>query len=113
MPGNGEQPPGRFDEARKRAREAANDAVGDRLDSIVAGADELQQVFEDLKLTDAAAFEQLTRIVRDAADRNESVGQVIDRLKAIGQVGTRLAEKVAGLTPADVLRVLVGGEGEG
>ena len=86
----------------ERARKAANEAVGDELDRIVAGTDELQQVFEALKLTDEASYEQLTGIVRDAADRNESIGQVVGRLQVIGQVGRRLAEKVAGLTPADL-----------
>ena len=85
--------------------------MGDKLDRIVAGTDELQQVFEALKLTDEASYEQLTGIVRDAADRNESIGQVVDRLKVIGEVGSWLAEKVAGLTPADLLRLLVS-EGE-
>ena len=113
MTGNGEKPPRNFDEARQRAREAANEAVGDQLDRIVAGTDELQQVFEDLKLQDEASYEQLTGIVRDAADRNESIGQVVERLQVIGQVGRRLAEKVAGLTPADLLRVLASEEGEG
>ena len=87
--------------------------MGDKLDRIVAGTDELQLVFEALKPKDEASYEQLTGIVRAAADRNESIGQVVDRLKAIGQVGRRLAEKVAGLTPADVLRVLASAEGEG
>ena len=111
MPGNGEKPPRNFDKARERARKAANEAVGDKLDRIVAGTDELQQVFEALKLKDEATYEQLTGIVRDAADRNESIGQVVDRLQVIGQVGRRLAEKVAGLTPADLLRVLASEEG--
>ena len=83
--------------------------MGDKLDRIVAGTDELQQVFEALKLKDEASYEQLTGIVRAAADRNESIGQVVDRLQVIGQVGRRLAEKVAGLTPADLLRVLARG----
>ena len=89
MPGNGEKPPRNFDKARERARKAANEAVGDKLDRIVAGTDELQQVFEALKLKDEASYEQLTGIVRDAADRNESIGQVVDRLLVIGQVGRR------------------------
>ena len=56
-------------------------------------------MFEALKLNDEASYEQLTGIVRDAADRNESIEQVVDRLKVVGR---RLAEKVAGLTPADL-----------
>ena len=69
QPGNGEKPPRNFDKARERARKAANEAVGDELDRIVAGTDELQQVFEALKLKDEASYEQLTGIVRDAASR--------------------------------------------
>ena len=106
MTGNGEKSPRDFAEARRRARKAANKAVGDELDRIVAGADELQQVFDDLKLQDEATYEQLTSIVRDAADRNESIGQIIDRLKAIGELGSRLAENAAGLTPSALLRLL-------
>ena len=113
MTGNGEKSSRDFDEARRRAREAANKAVGDKLDRIVAGTDELQQVFDDLKLQDEATYEQLTSIVREAAERNESIGEVVERLKAIGEVGRRLAERVAGLTPVDLLRVLSSEEGEG
>ena len=108
MTGSGEKPPRDFDEARQRAREAANEAVGDKLDRIVAGTDELQQVFEDLKLQDEATYERVAGIVREAAERNESIGEVVERLKVIGEVGSWLAEKVAGLTPADVLRLLAG-----
>ena len=31
-------------------------------------------------------------IVRDAGERNESIGPVVERLKVIGEVGSRLAE---------------------
>ena len=112
MTGSEEKPPRDFKEARRTAREAANEAVGDRLDHIVAGADELQQVFEDLKLKDQATYEQLTSIVREAAERNESIGQIVERLKVIGEVGSRLAEKVVGLTPAELLSLLVSEVGE-
>ena len=108
MTGNAEKSPRDFDKARRRARKAANKAVGDKLDRIVAGTDELQQVFEDLKLQDEATYERVAGIVREAAERNESIGEVVERLKVIGEVGSWLAEKVAGLTPADVLRLLAG-----
>ena len=62
-------------------------------------------------LQDEATYEQLTSIVREAAERNESIGEVVDRLRVIGEVGSRLAEKVAGLRPADLLRLLAS-EGE-
>ena len=55
----------------------------------------------------------LAGIVPDAAERNESIGQVVDWLQVIGQVGRWLAAKVAELTPADLLRVLASEEGEG
>ena len=73
MPANRERAQRNFDKARERGRKAANEAVGDKLDRIVAGTDEVQLVFEALKLKDEASYEQLTGIVRDAADRGASI----------------------------------------
>lgn len=112
MAGNGEKSPRNFDKARRKAREAANEAVGNKLHRIVAGAGELEQVLDELKLQDEATYRQLTSIVRAAAGRNESIGQFTDRLKAIGEVGSRLAENAAGLTPVAFLKVLAKGEVE-
>ena len=109
MAGRTKGPRRNFRAARRRAREAANGAVGDELDHVVAGADELERVLADLKLHDDATYRHLTRIVRDATNRNESIGSLIARLRAVGGAGFRLAESVEGLTPAGLLGRL--GEG--
>ena len=82
MTGSGENPPRDFEEARRRARYAANEAVGDKLDRIIAGADELQQVFEDLKLKDEVTYERVAGIVEMhielCLELNRSLAQSMD-----------------------------------
>ena len=95
-----------FDEARKRARSAADKAVGDELDHVVAASDELERVFDSLKQQDPATRSRLMGIVQDATHRNESIGTLIERLRAAGEAGIRLAETVEGLTPAGLLKRL-------
>ncbi len=98
---------GAFEEARRKAREAAEAAADKRLDGIVAKADGLAREFSELKLTDEATYRQLIRIVQEATERNESIGQIAERFKALGGIGSRLAKEIAKLTPASLLDFLL------
>ena len=97
-----------FAEARRRAREAGDAAVGDMLDAITQQAAQLEQIFDDLKLTDQATYDSLAEIVRDATDRNESIATVIDRIRVLSAVGQELAERIGDITSGGALAALRG-----
>ncbi len=97
-----------FAEARRRARGAGDTAVGDQLDAIIQQAAQLEQIFDDLKLSDQATYDSLTEIVRGATDRNEAIATVIDRIRVLGAVGQELAEKIGDITSGGALAVLRG-----
>ena len=69
-----------FGEARKKAREAGRHAVGNKLEEINEQADELEGIFDTLKLTDQETYDELTKIVKEATAKNESVASVIERV---------------------------------
>jgi hypothetical protein len=97
-----------FKEARKRAREAADEAVGDKLDAILQVADQLEDIFDELELSDKDTYDGLTEIVRDATEKNESIAAVIERVKALGEVGQELAVKITEITSAGALAAVRG-----
>lgn len=46
------------------------------------------------ELTDQAEYDRLMEIVNESTQRNESIGQFMDRLKALGSSGESLLKKV-------------------
>lgn len=46
------------------------------------------------ELTDQAEYDRLMVIVNEATQRNESIGQLVDRLKALGSGSAELLAKV-------------------
>ena len=92
-----------FGEARKKARAAADEAVGDELDAIIQVAARLERIFDDLELGDRETYDSLTAIVREATDKNESIAAIIERVKALGAAGEELATKIADITSAGAL----------
>jgi len=98
-----------MDKARAKARAQADDAVKDDLDQITAQADQLRGIFDDLKLTDPATYDELIKIVDDATAKNESIASVVDRLKALGAVGTKLAGSITNVASGAALNLASGG----
>ncbi len=95
-----------FKKAREKSRNAADDAVGDKLDKINEQADKLRGVFDALKLTDQATYDGLIEIVESATAKNESIASVIDRVKALGEAGVELAGTIGNLSSGGALAVL-------
>lgn len=97
-----------FREARRKAREAADEAVGDKLDAILDVAAQLEGIFGELELSDQETHASLIKIVRDATEKNESLATVIDRVRDLGDVGQELAERIAEVTSAGALAAVRG-----
>jgi hypothetical protein len=95
-----------FTKARKKATDAADAAVGDRLDKIDQQASELAGIFDDLKLTDQATYDALVAIVEDATEKNLSIASVIDNVKALGAAGTKLAGKLGDLSSGGAMQLV-------
>jgi hypothetical protein len=87
-----------IDEADKKSAAKADAAVKDDLDAITREADQLESIFNSLKLTDPATHEKLVRIVEEARVKNEAVASVLTRIKAIGAAGQRLAASLGNLS---------------
>ena len=97
-----------FREARRKAKEAADEAVGDKLDAILQVAAHLEEIFHELELSDQEVYDGLTEIVRDATEKNESLATVIDRVRTLGEVGQELATRIADVTSAGALAAVRG-----
>ena len=95
-----------IDDAADAAKKEANAATDDELNEIQGQAAQLQGIFDDLKLTDKATYDQLINIVEEATQRNESIAAVIDRVKALGAAGMKLAETIGNLSSGGALTVL-------
>jgi len=99
----------RLAKARAKAKAQADGVVNDDLDQITAQADQLQGIFNDLKLTDPATYDELVKIVDEANANNESIASVVDRVKALGAAGTKLASSITNVASGAALNVASGG----
>lgn len=99
----------RLAKARAKAKAQADGVVNDDLDQITAQADQLQGIFDDLKLTDPATYDELVKIVDEANANNESIASVVDRVKALGAAGTKLASSITNVASGAALNVASGG----
>jgi biopolymer transport protein ExbD len=96
----------KIDEARAKARRQADDKVDDDLAQITVQADQLRGIFDGLKLTDQATYDELIKIVADATAKNESVASVVDRLKTLGEAGVKLAGSITSVASGGPLGIL-------
>lgn len=86
-----------FSEAREKAKAAGDSAVGGKLDDITQQAADMEKIFDELKLTDQATYDELIKIVEDATMKNESLASVVDRVKALGTAGATLAGQIVNI----------------
>jgi len=98
-----------FSKARKKAREAGDAAVGDKLDEVTQQASNMEEIFDELKLTDQATYDELIKIVEDATSKNQSVASVVDRLKDLGKAGKKLAGSITRVASESALDIASGG----
>ncbi|MEJ2653034.1 MAG: hypothetical protein P8173_14915 [Gammaproteobacteria bacterium] len=95
-----------IDDADAKAAAEADKVVQDDLDQISAQATQLRGIFEKLRLTDRKTYDQLTQIIEDATRQNESIGHVIERLKALGAAGSMLADSIANVASGGTIGLL-------
>lgn len=96
-----------IDEAAAKAKAKADAPTKDELEDIEAQADKLASIFNDLETIDPATYEQLIKVVEAATQKNESVAVVVDRLKALGEVGKKLAVSVGNLSSGGALKAVL------
>ena len=99
----------RLAKARAKAKAQADGVVNGDLDQITAQADQLRGIFDDLKLSDPATYDELIKIVDEATAKNESIASVVDRVKALGAAGTKLAGSITNVASGAALNVASGG----
>jgi hypothetical protein len=97
-----------FRKAREKAKKAGRKAVGNKLEEINEQADELEGIFDALKLTDQETYDELVKIVKEATAKNESVASVIARVKELGAAGVKLAGTIADISSGGTLAALRG-----
>lgn len=95
-----------FSKAREKARAAGDAAVGDKLDKVTQQVAEMEKIFDELKLTDQATYDELIEIVEDATAKNESIANVVDRVKALGKAGKKLAGSITSVASGGSLGIL-------
>ena len=86
--------------ASKEAAAKADKLVEPQLTEFTDQADELTRIFTDLKLNDRDTYDGLIKIVAEATERNESIGAVIERVKALGKASAGLLAGLSSLTGA-------------
>lgn len=95
------------DKARKTAKDKADRATEDELSAILEKADDLEGIFNELKLSDQATYDELITIVENATEKNEAIAAVVDRLKALGETGKKLAATVGDVAGAGALKMVL------
>lgn len=95
-----------MEEASKKAVEDANAATATELTQINQQADDLRAISQELKLSDPSVYIELQAIVDEATRRNESISDVVTRVKALGQAAVKLAARIESLSPGAAVSTL-------
>lgn len=93
-------------EASAAAREHADGLTDDQLEAIAGQAEKLNQIVTDLLLTDEATYQELVGIVDESTRRNQSIGEIVERIKELGDAVEDVVTVVESLTPAKALSAL-------
>ena len=97
----------RVEKSRENAIRIADEQTDKDLKAILENVDDLEGIFNELKLTDQTTYDQLITIVEKATERNESIATVVDRLKALGEAGKKLAAMAGNLSGAGALKTVL------
>jgi hypothetical protein len=97
----------RVKKSRENARKVADEQTDKDLKVILENVDDLEGIFNGLKLNDQAAYDQLIAVVEKATERNESIATVVDRLKALGEAGMKLAATAGNVTGPGALKAVL------
>ena len=93
-------------EASAAAEEHADELTDDELEEIAGQANKLNEILTNLQLTDGATYQELVGVVDDATRRNQSIGEVVDRIRALGNAFEDVVTVIESLTPAKALTML-------
>ena len=95
-----------MEEASKESARTADEAIPDQIEEIGKQAERLTMTFRNLKMTDQETYDALVAIVDESTQRNLSIGEVVTRVKALGEAGKRLAGTIENLSPRGALAML-------
>ena len=96
----------KMNEASVDAQERAGELTDDQLQAIAGQAEQLSEIFTNLELSDDATYHALVAIVDDATRRNQSIGEIVERLRALGDAVEDVVGVMESLTPAGGLSAL-------
>ena len=97
----------RLKNSRENAKNEADNATKKDLDMLLEKVDELEGIFNELQLNDQATYDQLITVVEKATERNESIATVVDRLKALGEAGKKLAATAGNVSGTGALKMVL------
>lgn len=92
------------DRAREIAKDAANKATEKELGGILDRADELDAIFDKLKLTDPEVYDELIAGVEKATQQNLSLAAFVGRLQTLAAAGQNLINTLGNISGAEALR---------
>ena len=95
-----------MEEASRESARTADEEIPGQIEEITRQAEDLTTIFQKLKLTDRDIYDALVAIVGESTERNLSIGEVVTRVKALGEAGKRLAGTIENLSPGGALAML-------
>ena len=93
-------------EASVAAQEHADGLADGQLEEISDQTKQLTEIFSNLELSDEANYQALVAIVDDATRRNQSIGEIVERFRAVGAAAEEVVGVIESLTPAGALSAL-------
>ena len=95
-----------MEEASKESVRTADEAASGQIEEIGKQAEHLTMIFQNLRLTDQGTYDALVAIVDESTERNLCIGEVVARVKALGEAGKGLADTIENLSPGGALAML-------
>ncbi len=95
-----------MEKAADAAAKTADEVTASEFEDLSNETAQLQGIFDELKLTDEATYNQLIEIVNEATRKNEAIGSVIERVKSLGAAGKGLLETIGNLSSGGGLAAL-------
>ena len=93
-------------EASTAAQEHADELTDDQMEAIAGQVKKLNEILTNLQLADEATYQELVGIVDEATRRNQSIGEIVERIRALGDAFEDVVTVVESLTPAKALSTL-------
>ena len=92
--------------ASAAAQKHADELTDDQLQVIAGQAKKLNEILTNLQLADEATYQELVGIVDEATRQNQSIGEIVKRIRALGDTFEDVVTIIESLTPAKALSTL-------